>query len=223
LIFTFFNKDITYLIAGNIFTSFTKGNTMPRKADPMTSLLKKYSAGDLLAAYEKKANQEKKRLPALKKKRSELQSKIDDLTAEIEAIESGSTAGAAAPARAPKKRRGRRPGRPPKKAAKKKAVRRGRPAGKKKAAKRGRPAAKKKSPGRPRGRAAKGKMTVRKAIEQVINDAKNPIGPTEIREAIQSKKLLSTPTDSLSKQISNALYKYPEFVRAKKGKYVVKH
>jgi hypothetical protein len=70
-----------------------------------TTTLRSLSIADLQALLEKKISQERKKLPALQKKRDKLASQLEAIDAEIAAI-----GGSAPSRRGAAKRRGRRPG-----------------------------------------------------------------------------------------------------------------
>jgi len=76
----------------------------------LTMTLKNLSIADLQALLEKKRSQERKKLPALQRKRDKLASQLEGIDTVIAAI-----SGPAPSRRGAAKRRGRKPGRPAKK------------------------------------------------------------------------------------------------------------
>lgn len=165
-----------------------------RKASVKT-LIKSLSIADLQEIIERKAAEEKKRLPELRARLSELESEIAEVEAEIGAIESASGA-------APK----RRPGRPPKK----KAGRRRGP---------GRPKAKR---GAKRGKRTKRKTTLREAIATALGQQKKAMSPAQVRDAILDQNLYGKPTKTFYQQIVIRLSQSPEFVSVGRGQYKLK-
>ena len=215
---------------------------MPRKANPMTAVLKNLSVAEVRALFEKKMKQEKKRLPALKAKLKTLMKQVAQITKELEAIE-GVAAKPVRKRRRMKKRAAKKVVAVRKKTVKKTAKKAGRKKAAKKAVKKTRKkvakravkkTAKKAKAVKPRAKKAvkkkvapakktgARKVTVRQAIATAIKNAGKPIGPSEISKGIISQKLLPSPSKSLSKQVANALLKHDEFTRVAKGKYGLK-
>lgn len=194
--------------------------------------------------YEQVAMRERERLPELKARQAELSSELASVNAEIEAIEGVATTPApAAPARrgrakkvvAKAKKVGRprkakveavaaapkRRGRPPKVAAVPKEeeaapVEKKRP-GRRRKVKEAATEAPRPRRGRPRKEG--GEMTLRQAISSVLSDANAPLAPSEIRDLIIEKKLISRVTPSFHQQVTGTLSRNPEFKRIGKGKY----
>jgi hypothetical protein len=218
---------------------------MPRKANPMTAVLKNLSVAEVRALFEKKLKQEQKRLPALKAKLAALMKRVDRVNRELEAIEGKADVKPVVKRRRRKKKAAVKKIVVRKKAAKKKVVKAARKKAVKKAAKK---AVQKAAPKKRAKKAVKAKVvkkkaatkkttvqkakpvkpagakkvTVRQAIATAIKNAGKPIGPAEISKAIIEQKLLANASKSLAKQVANALLKHDEFTRVVKGKYGLK-
>jgi colicin import membrane protein len=75
------------------------------------------------------------------------------------------------------------------------------------------------TPRRGRPRKEGGDLTLRQAIANVLSESTSPLAPSEIRDVIIQKKLISRITPSFHQQVTGTLSRNPEFKRIGKGKY----
>jgi len=65
-------------------------------------------------------------------------------------------------------------------------------------------------------------MSLRQAIAAVLQDAKGPMRPADIRDAIVARKLYENPTKPFYQQIVIRLSQSEEFVSPARGLYTLK-